>query len=132
MINYPDAYLDLLSNEKRAFAYLATLMADGGPQVTPVWFNTEGDYILVNSSAGRVKDRNMRRRPRVALVITDPQNPYRYALVRGRVVEVTEEGARAHIDALAKKYKGQDKFSGPPDQVRVIYKILPERVHAQG
>jgi PPOX class probable F420-dependent enzyme len=131
MKNYPDAYLDLLSDEKRAFVYLATLMADGGPQVTPVWFNTEGDYILINSAAGRVKDRNMRRRPRVALVIADPQNPYRYVQVRGRVVEVTEEGARAHIDILAKKYTGQDKYtSGPPEQVRVIYKILPDRVQA--
>ena len=74
----PENFLDLLADETRAFAYLATVMKDGSPQVTPVWFNTDGEYILVNSAKGRVKDRNMRKRPQVALAIADPKNPYRY------------------------------------------------------
>ena len=128
MKGFPEEYLDLLKDETRAFVYLATIMADGSPQVTPVWFNVSGDYILINSARGRLKDRNMRARPRVALVIADPKDPYRYVQVRGSVVEITSEGARDHIDALAFKYQGQKKYSGPLDQERVIYKIQPEKI----
>jgi len=106
----PESHLDLLKDEKRAFVYLGTQMADGSPQVTPVWFNTVGDYFLVNSAKGRIKDKNMRRRPVVTLCIQDPTNPYRYLQVRGRVVEITEEGADAHIDTLAGKYTGSFKY----------------------
>jgi len=129
MKSIADKYQDLLRDEKRAFLHLATLMPDGSPQVTPVWFNTNGTYILINSAKGRVKDRNMRARPQVALCIQDPDDPYRYIQIRGRVVEIIEEGADAHIDALAGKYTGTPKYQlKSPGEVRVIYKILPESV----
>ncbi len=124
-------YRDLF--EKRAFAHLATIMADGTPQVTPVWCDFDGVHVCVNSAKGRVKDRNMRRDGRVALALMDPDNPYRYVAIRGRVVEITEHGADAHIDALAKKYLGKDTYPHRrPGEVRVIYKIRPEGVSAMG
>lgn len=127
----PDNFKDLL--QKKAFASLATVMPDGSPQVTPVWFDWDGSHLRVNSAKGRVKDRNMRRTPKVALAILDPDNPYRHLAIRGRVVEVTEQGADAHIDALAKKYLGQDRYPHRrPGEVRVIYKVQPERVAAMG
>jgi PPOX class probable F420-dependent enzyme len=101
----PDKYKDLFN--KVAFAHLATLMPDGRPQVTPVWFDLDGSYIRVNSAKGRVKDRNMRRNNKVALSIADPDNPYRHLAVQGKVVDITEQGADAHINALAKKYLGR-------------------------
>ena len=122
----PARFRDLL--EKKAFAHLATLMPDGSPQVTPVWLDLHGAYVRVNSAKGRMKDRNMRRDPRVALSIQDPQNPYRYLEIRGKVVEITEAGADAHIDALAKKYMGLDTYPNrQPGEQRVIYRIEPER-----
>ncbi len=127
----PENFKDLL--QKKAFANLATLMPDGTPQVTPVWFDWDGSHIRVNTAKGRVKDRNMRRAPKVALAILDPENPYRHVAIRGRVVDVTEQGADAHIDSLAKKYLGQDRYPyRRPDEVRVIYKIQPERVAVMG
>lgn len=129
----PDSHRDLLEDEARAFAYLATLMEDGSPQVTKVWFNTDGDYILVNSTRDRVKDANMRARPDVALAIEDPENDFRYLQVRGRVEEITEEGAREHIDALAGKYTGTPQFRGmQPGMIRVMYKIKPESASTSG
>lgn len=129
----PESHQDLLTDEKHAYVYLATQMADGTPQVTPVWFNTAGNYILVNSARGRVKDKNMRKRPVVALCIQDPADPYRYLQLRGRVVEITEEGADAHIDALSGKYTGNFTYqNSQPGVKRVIYKILPEKVDAHG
>jgi len=123
----PEMYLDLM--QKRAFAHLATLMPDGSPQVTPVWFDYDGEHIIVNSARGRVKDKNMVRDQRVALEIMDPDDPYRYLEIRGRVVEITEEGADAMIDRLAKKYLGVDSypFRNPAEQ-RVIYKIAPTKI----
>lgn len=133
MTAIPSTHLDLLTDEKRAFVYLATLMADGSPQVTPVWFNTDGEYILVNSAKGRVKDRNMRARSAVALCIADPANPYRYLQIHGKVIEFTTEGADAHIDVLAFKYQGVPKYPyRQPDEIRVTYKILAEKVDAHG
>ena len=127
----PDNFKDLL--QKKAFASLATVMPDGGPQVTPVWFDFDGTHIRVNSAKGRIKDRNIRRSPKVALAILDPENPYRHLAVRGRVVDVTEQGADAHIDSLAKKYLGQDRYPGrKAGEVRVIYRIQPERVTVMG
>lgn len=114
----------LLKDETKAFAFLATLMKDGSPQVTPLWFNTDGEYILVNTAKGRVKDENMRARPEVALVIMDLADPYHYLQIRGRVVEITEKDAEAHIHALSQKYHGRP-FTFPEGQVRVIYKIEP-------
>lgn len=127
----PETFRDLLT--KKAFAHLGTIMLDGSPQVTPVWFDFDGSHVRVNSAKGRVKDKNMRRNGRVALAIQDPDNPYRYLAVRGRVEEVTEAGADAHIDSLAKKYLGQDRYPyRQPDEVRVIYRIRPERVSTMG
>jgi PPOX class probable F420-dependent enzyme len=133
MKNIPESHQDLLSDEKRAFAFLGTLKADGTPQVTPVWFNTSEDYILINSARGRLKDKNMRARPMVTLCISDPKNPYRYLQISGRVTEYTETGADAHIDALAGKYTGNFKYQNhQPGVSRVTYKILPEKVDAHG
>ncbi len=127
----PNKYLDLFN--KKSFANLATLMPDGQPQVTPVWCDFDGEHVLINSAKGRQKDRNLRRDPRVALAIQDPDNPYRYLEVRGRVVEITEEGADAHIDRMAKKYMGLDKYPyRAPGEVRVLYKIKPEHTTAMG
>jgi PPOX class probable F420-dependent enzyme len=111
------------------FAHLATLMPDGAPQVTPVWVDYDGTHILVNTAEGRQKPRNVRRDPRVAIDIYDQQNPYYAAWVRGRVVEVTNEGAEELIDKLAKKYIGQDRYPWrQPGEKRVIFKILPEHI----
>ena len=127
----PETYRDLF--QKRAFAHLATLMPDGTPQVTPVWCDYDGTHIRINSAKGRVKDRNMRRNPQVALEIMDPDNSYRYLAVRGRVAEITENGADAHIDSLTKKYLGQERYPyRQAGEVRVLYKIRPERVSSMG
>ena len=126
-------YGDLLSADRKAVANLGTVMPDGSPQVTPVWFDFDGKYFRVNSAKGRVKDRNMRRNPAVSLAIVDPANPYRYLGVQGRVVEITEQGADAHIDSLAKKYLGKDRYPfRQAGEVRVIYKIAPERTSGMG
>lgn len=131
MATIPPQYGDLL--QKKAFAHLATVNADGTPQVTPVWVDFDGTHIRFNTAKGRVKDRNVRRTPKVALAIMDPDNPYRYLRVSGRVVEVTEQGADQHIDALAKKYLGQDRYPyRRPGEVRVLYKVLPEKAGGQG
>jgi PPOX class probable F420-dependent enzyme len=128
----PPQFEDLVTR-KKAFASLATGMPDGSPQVTPVWFDYDGGFIRVNSARGRVKDRNMRRTPHVALSIQDPDNPYRYLGIQGRVEQITEDGADAHIDALTKKYLGQDRYPNrTPGEVRVIYRIRPERVWTMG
>ncbi len=118
---------------KKVFAHLATRMKDGSPQVSPVWVDIEGDHIVVNSAKGRLKDRNMRADPRVALSVTDPDDPYSAIMIRGRVVKITEEGADAHIDKIAKKYLGQDQDPyRTSDEVRVLYYIEPERVGTMG
>ena len=132
MIKVPVAYQDLLDESTRSFAFLATIMADGTPQVTPVWFSTEDDLILINSVKGRTKDRNMRARPNVALVIIDPNDPYRYIQLRGKVVEITELGGREHINSLSKKYTGAEIFNGPKDEIRVIYKIKIQFANPKG
>jgi len=125
----PESYLDLIKNETKAFCSLATIMSDGSPQVTPVWFNSDGKHILINSARGRVKDLNMRREPRVALMIVDPKDPYRYIQIRGKVVEITTQGAREHINTLSKKYTGREVYTGgSPEEIRVTYKILPESI----
>jgi len=127
----PASHRDLLT--KKTFAHLATIMKDGSPQVTPVWFDTEGPYVRVNSAVGRLKDKNMRRDPHVALSILDPDNAYRYLEIRGRVIKVTEEGGAAHIDALAKKYMGLDTYPmHQPGVARVIYTIEPLRFSTMG
>lgn len=131
MATIPQQYQDLF--QKKAFAHLATVNSDGTPQVTPVWVDFDGSHVRFNTAKGRVKERNVRRTPRVALAIMDPDNPYRYVRVSGRVVEVTEQGADQHIDALAKKYLGKDRYPfRQPGEVRLLFKILPEKVAGQG
>ena len=111
------------------YVHLATLMADGSPQVSPVWVDVDGDRILVNTAEGRVKPRNVRRDARVAISIYNQENPYSSAFIRGRVVEITHEGAEEHIDKLAKKYLGQDTYPyRQPGDKRVILVIEPEHV----
>ena len=128
----PDAFLDLLQ-QKKAFANLATIMPDGSPQVTPVWCDYVDGIIRVNTAKGRVKARNMKEGSAVALAIMDPDNPYRYLQVRGRVRRIVEAGADRHIDALAKKYLGKDKYPfAQPGEVRLMYEIEPRAAHAMG
>jgi len=126
MTAIPASHEDILY--KKGFAHVATADEDGAPQVTPVWFDYDGEYVLINSAKGRKKDRNMRARPQVAISIQDPDDPYRYLGMQGEVVEITEDGAVAHIHALANKYWGRDFDVLPPDQVRVIYKVAPVRM----
>jgi PPOX class probable F420-dependent enzyme len=127
----PSKYADLL--EKPAFGNLGTLMKDGSPQVTPVWVDYDGRYVRVNSARGRVKDLNIRRDPRVSIALQDPANPYRYLEIRGKVVEITENGADDHINKLAKKYLGKDVYPyRQPGEVRVLYKIEPQKVSSMG
>src|SRR5215831_2182746 len=127
----PNEYLDLF--QKRAFANLATLMPDGSPQVTPVWVDFDGTHVLVNSARGRQKDKNMQKNARVALSILDPDNPYRYLEIRGKVEVITEAGANDHIDKMAKKYMGKDKYPyRRPEEVRVLFKILPIKTSQMG
>jgi|SRR5208282_1397657 len=127
----PEKFLDLF--QKRAFANLGTIMGDGSPQVTPVWVDYDGKYVRFNSAQGRVKDRNVRRDPRVSLSILDPDNPYRYLAIRGRVVEITQEGADEHINSLSQKYLGQAVYPfRQPGEVRVLYKIEPVKVTSLG
>lgn len=127
----PAGFKDLL--QTTTLATLATIMPDGSPQATPVWFSCDGNDILVNSAKGRAKDRNMRRDPRVAVTIVDPANPYRYLEVRGKVSAITEAGADAHIDALAKAYLNVPSYPNRTAQeVRVIYRITPEHTTTMG
>ena len=124
-------YRDLL--ESPALADLVTLMPDGSPQVTPMWFEYDGEHIIINSARGKVKDRNMRQDPRVAVLISNPDNPYRDIQIRGRGVEISEEGAEDNIDHLARKYLGLEQYPDrKQDEVRVMYKIVPEYVSGMG
>lgn len=128
----PAGFMDLMT-KKKAFANLATVMPDGTPQVSPVWFDYANGRIRINTARGRVKDRNMQKNPAVALAILDPDNPYRHVAVRGRIVKTTEQGASAHIDSLAKKYLDKDKYPfARPDEVRVMYEIEPVSVSTMG
>jgi PPOX class probable F420-dependent enzyme len=131
MATIPASHADLLT--KKAFANLATLNADGSPQVTPVWVDFDGTHVLVNTARGRVKAKNLAREPRVGISIADPDNPYRYLGIQGRVVEMTEDGGDAHIDKMAKKYLDKDSYPfRAPGEVRVIVKISPDKVHTNG
>jgi PPOX class probable F420-dependent enzyme len=130
-VQIPERFMDLV--REPAFANLATLMKDGSPHVTPVWFDYDGEHVRINSARGRVKDRNMRNNPMVALCILDPSNPYRYLEIRGRVAEITEEGADTHIDSLARKYMKVEKYPHrSATEVRVMYRIAPEHISTMG
>jgi PPOX class probable F420-dependent enzyme len=131
MVKIPASHQDIL--KKKAFAHFATLMPDGTPQVSPVWVDEQDGYVLVNSAAGRVKDKNVRQNPQVAISATDPDNPYRMVAIRGRVVEYQTDGADDHIDKMAKKYMDKDKYPfRQPGEQRVIYKIEPKSVSTMG
>ena len=132
MATIPDAFLDLLQ-KKVALANLATVNPDGTPQVTPVWFDYTNGKIRVNTAKGRIKARNMQEGTPVAVAIVDPDNIYRFIQIRGRVARATEEGASAHIDSLAKKYLGKDKYPfAQPGEVRISYEIEPGSEHTMG
>jgi PPOX class probable F420-dependent enzyme len=131
LADVPEEYLDLLAWERRAFAVLATIMNDGSPQATPVWFDVEGDLILINSARGRLKVKNMEERPQLALCIMDPDDPYRYLQIRGQVVEVREESGRQDIDRLANKYLGKDEYPWYEGETRVSFLIRPSSFSGQ-
>ncbi|WKZ38232.1 MAG: TIGR03618 family F420-dependent PPOX class oxidoreductase [Anaerolineales bacterium] len=123
-MTFPEKYSDLFKDETKAILFLATVNANGSPQLTPVWFSTDGEYILVNTNEGRLKDRNMKERPGVAMVLQDPNDPYRYLGMRGRVVSHTTEGADNHIDRLSHIYYGKP-WTYREGQKRIIFKIQP-------
>jgi len=127
MAHIPEKYADLFTREKKAFAFLALVKKDGTPQVTPLWFDFDGKYIIINTARGRVKDKILRKHPTIAMAIPDPGDPYRYLQVRGKVVEQTEAGGYEMICSLNEKYHGKYEFPKRPGEVRVTYKILPER-----
>ena len=111
------------------FASFVTLMNDGSPHVAPTWVDLDGNTILINTARGRVKEKNIRRDNRIALSIYDQENPYNMVTIRGKVTELTEEGADEHIDKLAKKYFGLDKYPNrSPGERRIILKIQPEKI----
>ena len=123
-MNFPEKYLDLFKEETKAFLFLATVNDKGAPQVTPIWFDTDGEHILVNTNEGRIKDRNMKAHPQVAMVIQDPADPYRYLGLRGEVVSYTTEGADEHINKLSLRYDGKP-WAYRQGQKRIIFKIKP-------
>ena len=128
----PEKHADLLAREKQAFAALGLVLKDGSPQVTPMWFDYDGTHFIFNTARGRVKDRIMKRKPKVAFAVQDPSNPYRYIQVRGRVVSETEEGAYDQICDLRMKYHGDRNYPKNPGEQRVTYKVAPERYTTMG
>jgi len=119
--------------EGKNLAHFVTLMKDGSPQVTPVWVDHDGTHVLINTAEGRQKPRNLARDSRVAMSIVDNDNLYKYVQIRGKVVEITREGAWEHINKLARKYRGAEtKYPQRPGEQRIIIKILPEYVSEWG
>jgi PPOX class probable F420-dependent enzyme len=125
-------YADLLTREKRAFAILALVLRDGTPQATPVWFDWDGELFTINTARGRLKDKVLRRHPVVAMAILDPSNPYRYLQVKGPVVFESEKDAYEQICDLQEKYHGDRNYPKRPGEVRVTYRIKPEKVQIRG
>ena len=121
---FPEKFLDLIRPETKAFLFLATVNAKGQPQVSPVWFDTDDEHILINTNEGRLKDRNMKSQKDVAMVIQDPQDPYRYLGIRGRVVSFTRDGADEHINMLSMRYYNKP-WTYREGQKRIIFKIQP-------
>lgn len=130
-MTFPTQFNDLIYGDKKPLLYLATVMEDGSPQVTPVWFDTDGEDILVNTNEGRVKDKNMKARSMVSMVIQDPDEQERYLGMRGEVVEYTREGADEHINKLSLKYKNKP-WVYRKGQRRIIYRIKPIRFDLHG
>ncbi|MDE1870464.1 MAG: PPOX class F420-dependent oxidoreductase [Candidatus Micrarchaeota archaeon] len=129
MMKLPQKIMDLIDGKN--FAHVATIMKDGSPQVSAVWIDREGDVIVFNTAEGRVKYNNLKRDGRVAISIADATNPYNEVWIRGKVVEMTSKGADEHIDMLAKKYLGKDKYPWKtPTEKRVIVRIAAERINS--
>jgi len=128
----PESHLDLLSREKRAFAHLSMVTKDGEPRVWPMWFDYDGEHVIINTARGRVKDKIMRRRPTIALAVQDVEQPYRYIQLVGKIVDETEVGAYDSICDLAFKYRGERSYPKRPGEQRVIYKMKPERANTMG
>lgn len=128
MASIPADFRDLF--EKPTFAHLTTLLPDGSPHATPVWidYDADDDRLLVNTERDRRKEKNVRNDPQVAVSMTDPDDSYRMLSVTGEVEEVTTEGAREHIDELAKRYVGEAEYPNPIRTERVILSIRPDRV----
>ena len=116
--------------EDKNFVFLSSLMKDGSPHVTPTWVDIENGNILINTAIGRIKQKNISRDPRVALAIADQNNPYDMVTIRGKVIEqISGDLAEEHIDKLAKKYIGKDKYPGRSSgEKRVLLKIKPEKI----
>ncbi len=130
-VDLPEDVVELMG--RKASCFLSTTMPDGSPQVTLTWVDTDGRDILINSVDTHQKVRNIRRDPRVAVALADPEKPSRYTSVRGVVVDVTTEGASDHIEALAQRYTGRDyPWYGGRDEVRVLIRIRPEHIHQMG
>jgi PPOX class probable F420-dependent enzyme len=127
----PASHRNLLGDDVSALAFLATTMADGSPQVTPLWFDVEGDMIRINATRGRTKERNMAVRLRVDPAIADVADFSRYMQIRGTVVEMRKQGAQDDLKQLSRKYTGTEDFRGPPGQVRVMVVIRPDQVNAK-
>ena len=125
---FPESHQDLLSDEKRALGYLATVMTDGSPQLTPVWFSYENGEVKINTKRGRVKEKNMSARPQVALVIQAPEDTQRFLQIRGIATHATEDGAVDHIERLSQKYDAKPFRSLSPDEVRVMFTIEPSSI----
>ncbi len=129
---FPESHLDLLSDERRAVAYLATVMPDGSPQVTPIWFSYENGELKINTVRGRVKEKNMSARPQAALLIQDPDESYRCLQVRGLAAGPTEEGAVDQIERLSQKYEGKPFRALLPNEVRVTFEIEASSISKSG
>lgn len=127
----PESHIDLL--ERPIVCSLATVMPDGQPQVTPVWFNYDGEHVLVNTARGRQKDRNMELRRKVTVLVVDPENPYRWMEIRGTVTEIDEANGVAHIDELARRYTNRDQYYTSEElrakETRAMYKVRVDRVN---
>ena len=127
----PEDVLALL--RRPSTCYVATTMPDGSPQLTQTWVDTDGERVLINTVQGYRKAKNIERDPRVALVVSDPANPFRYYEVRGRVVEATTEGGAEHIEKLAGRYLGGPyPWYGGRDQTRLVLAIEPEKINSMG
>lgn len=133
MSSIPETFLDLFKRDKKAFAHVATVMSDGSPQLTPVWFDYDGQYVIINTAAGRVKHKTMQLDSKIAIEISDPENPYRYIQVRGKVAEITEADGDAVIDSLAKKYMDVDSYPfRKAGEQRVTYRITTDHIQTNG
>ncbi len=132
MAKLPEQALKLIKEGKN-FATIATLMPDGSPHATVTWIDTDGKHVIFNTAEGRLKPKNLRRDPRVSISILNSENPYQQVVIQGRAVEITHDGADEHIDRMAKKYLGVDKYPyRAPGEKRVIVKVVPDKVSVMG